>query len=97
MIASREEEVYPVGNFFDVDRFFVGALFEDELFEVEEGSFVGHFLPYLNAGSPGVVCVALRTIGTLSVLLDEFYIEGLLQDCSLEGFLLYGNLHFDSS
>ena len=97
MISLREEEVYAVRYFFDVDCLFVCALLKDELFEVEKGSLVWYFLPYLDNGSPGVVCVRFGAVGTLSVLLYKFDVECLLEYCAFKGFLLHSDLQLSSS
>lgn len=97
MVALREEEIDPVRHFFDIDCFFVSALLEDELFEVEECALVRDFLPHLNNSAPCVVGVGFGALGTLSVLLHELDLEGLLEDGALEGFLLDGDLQSYSS
>lgn len=57
VVSLAEEEVDARVDFFDVDGVFVGAVLEDELFEIEEGAFVWDFLADLDVGSPGVVGV----------------------------------------
>jgi len=52
--ALEVEKVETVFDFTDVDGVFVSIVFENELFEVEEGSFVGDFLADLNTGAPSV-------------------------------------------
>lgn len=71
-------------------------MFEDELFEVEERSFVRNLLAHLYDGSPCIGCKTLRTIWTLVVCNDVFDLEGLLEDRPLIRFLLNSDFHFDS-
>ena len=75
----------------------MSGVFQDELFEVEEGSFVRDFLTHLYNSSPCVGCETFRTIWTLVVCNDVFDLKGLLEDGSLKCFLLDSDLHFDSS
>lgn len=56
MLSTRVEKVETVLDFFDGDGVLVGAVLEDELFEVEEGTLVIDFLPNLDEGAPGVLC-----------------------------------------
>lgn len=71
-------------------------MFQDELFEVEEGSFVRDLLAHLYDGSPCVGRKTLCTIWALVVCNDVFNLEGLLEDGPLKRFLLNSDLHFDS-
>jgi hypothetical protein len=75
----------------------VGVVFEDELFEVEECSFVRDFLPDLDDCLPGVGCVGLRAVRTLLVGNDKFTLEGLLEDSGCECFFLDGEFDSDST
>ena len=56
VIALGIKEVEAVFGLADVDGVFVGGMFEDELFEIEEGSLVRDFLSDLDYGAPGVGC-----------------------------------------
>ena len=71
-------------------------MFQDELFEVEESSFVRDLLAHLDNGSPCVRCETFCTIRALVVCNDVFDLESLLQDGPLKRFLLDGDLDFDS-
>ena len=53
-------------------------MFQNELFEVEEGAFVGDFLTNLDDGFPCILGICLSTVRTLLVGYDEFDFEGLL-------------------
>lgn len=75
---------------------FMSGMFQDELFEVEESSFVRNLLTHLYDGSPCVGCKTLRTIWTLMVCNDVFNLKGLLEDGPLKRFLLDSNFDFDS-
>ena len=90
------EEVESVFGFADVDCVFVGGVLEDELFEVEEGSFVGNFLADLDDSAPGIGSEGLGAVRTLVVVHHVFHFKRLLQDRSLESFLLDSNLDLDS-
>lgn len=70
-------------------------MFEDELFEVEERSFVRDLLAYLYNCSPCVGCKTLCAVWTLMVCNDVFDLECLLEDGPLKRFLLDSNFHFD--
>lgn len=72
-------------------------MFQNELFEVEEGSFVGDLLAHLDDGSPCVRCEALCTIWTLVVCNDILDLEGLLENRPLKRLLLDSDFHFYSS
>ena len=76
--------------------FFMSGMFQDELFKVEESTFVRNLLAHLYDGSPSVGCKALRTIWALVVRNDVFNFEGLLQDGPLKRLLLNGDFHLDS-
>ncbi len=77
--------------------FFMSGMFQDELFEVQESSFVRDLLAHLYDGSPCVGCETLCTIWTLVVCNDVLYLKSLLEDGPLKRFLLNGDFHFDSS
>ena len=74
----------------------MGGMFQNELFEVEKSTLVWNFLAHLYNGSPCVGCKTLCTVWALVVRNDVFNFEGLLEDGSLEGFLLNGDFHFDT-
>ena len=54
MISLRIEKVQAIFDLFNIYCLFVGRVFEDELFEIEEGSLMWDFLPYLDYSSPGI-------------------------------------------
>lgn len=55
MTPLREEEIETILDFFNADSIFICAVFEDELFEVEERPFMVDFLADLNESFPGVL------------------------------------------
>ena len=71
-------------------------MFQDELFEIEESSFVRNLLAHLYDGSPRVGCETLRTIRALVVRNYIFDLESLLENSALERFLLDSDFDFDS-
>ena len=73
------------------------VIFEDELFEVEECSFVRDFLTDLNGCFPGIFGVSFSTIGTLLICYNVFDIECLLKDGGGEGFFLDGEFYSNST
>jgi len=97
VVSRGEEEIDTVVNFLDVDCIAVSAVLEDKLLEVEESTLVGDLLADLDDGAPCVVCETLLTIGALLVGLNELDFEGLLEDGSLESFLLDGDLQLDTT
>ena len=97
MVSLGVEKVKAVFGFAYVDGVFVRRVFEDELFEVEEGSFMGDFLADLDDCAPGVGCEGFGAVGTLVIVHHVLHFKGLLQNCSLKSFLLNGDLDFYSS
>jgi len=97
VVALREEEVYPVVHFFDVDCVLVRAVLEDELLEVQERALVRDFLPDLHAGAPGVVGVGLCAVGALVVVLRVLDFERLLHYRALVELRLHRDLDFYAS
>ena len=74
----------------------MSVVFEDELFEVQEGAFVRDFLADLDDGFPGMFRVSFGTVWTLLVCYYEFAFERLLEDGGSEGFFLNGEFDSDS-
>ena len=75
----------------------MSVVFEDELFEVQEGAFVGDFLPDLNEGFPSMFGVGFCAVRTLLICHNEFAFECLLEDGRSESFFLNGEFHSDST
>ena len=71
-------------------------MFQNELFEVEESTFVWNLLAHLDDGSPCVGRKTFCTVWALVVCNDVFHFEGLLEDGPLKGFLLNSDFHFDT-
>ncbi len=74
----------------------MGGMLQDELFKIEESSFMRDLLTHLYNGSPCVGGETLCTIWTLVVCNDVFNLEGLLEDGPLKRFLLDSDFHFYS-
>lgn len=55
MLLRREEEIESIFNFCYRDTVPIGVVLENELFEVQEGTFVVDFLSDLDHRSPGVL------------------------------------------
>lgn len=72
----------------------MSVVFQDELFEVQEGAFVGDFLADLDQGFPSMFGVGFGAVGTLLICYNEFAFERLLENGGSESFLL--NCEFDS-
>ena len=66
----------------------MSVMFKNELFKVEECSFVRHFLSYLNDGFPSMFSVCFGTVWTLLVSYYKLAFKSLLENCGCEGFLL---------
>ena len=54
VIPLSVEEIQSILDLLDVERISMSGVFEDQLFEVEEGSFVRDFLSNLNDRPPGI-------------------------------------------
>ena len=76
--------------------FFMGGMFQDELFQVEKSTFVRDLLAHLYDSSPCVGCKTLCTIWALVVCNNVFKFERLLKDGPLKRFLLNRDFHFYS-
>jgi hypothetical protein len=92
--TGRKVEIEAVFDLANVGGFFMGMVFEDELFEVEECAFMGNLLTDLDYGFPGVEGVCFCAVGTLLVGHDEFAFKRLLKDGRGKCFFL--NREFDS-
>ena len=57
VIPLGEEEIQTVLRFLDVHGILVGAVLQNQLLQVQEGTLVGDLLANLNRGSPCVVGV----------------------------------------
>lgn len=84
MVALCVEEVETVFGLADVDGVAVGVVFEDQLFEIEEGAFVRDLLADLHARTPGICGVRFRAVGALVVGYDVLNLEALLENCTFE-------------
>ena len=81
------EKVQTVPNLLHGNGVFLSAMFEDKLFQEQEGALVWNFLPDLNEGFPSVFSGKPCAIWTLSVLDEEFDLEDLLEDRGSEDLL----------
>jgi hypothetical protein len=84
VLFAGVEKVESILGFFDSDRVLVGAVFEDELLEVEECPFVVDFLSHLDESPPCVLGSQPGAFGTLSVSDNELDLKDLLQNGSRE-------------
>jgi len=75
-----KEEIQSILDFSDRNTIPIGVVFENELFDVEESTFVVDFLSDLNERSPGVLRSESGTFGTLSSLNNVFDFEDLLKN-----------------
>jgi|LauGreDrversion4_2_1035121.scaffolds.fasta_scaffold1133247_2 hypothetical protein len=90
-------EIKTITCLLDSDCFFMSFMSQDQLFEVEESSFVMYTLSYLYLTCPGVRSPSLLTIITLLVLNYKFHSESLLKHSVVLNFLLNNKLHFHAS
>ena len=72
------EEVQTVLHFLQGNCILLRPMLQDELFKVQECTFMRDFLPDLNKGLPGVLRSQSRTVRTLSVLNQVFDFKYLL-------------------
>jgi hypothetical protein len=91
-----ELEVKAIIHVLDVKAFFGCIVLNDELLEEKESPLVVNPLTNLHLGDPQVGCVCLFTITALLVCNDKLYDEALLEECSIEYFLLHSELHFNT-
>ena len=80
MRAVRVVKVEAVADLFDRDGVLLRAVFEDELFEEQEGALVRHFLAHLHERFPGVFRGEAGAVGALAVLDEVLDLEYLLKD-----------------
>lgn len=87
MISLRIVKVQPVFHFFDRYRLLLQSILQNKLLEVQEGSFMRHFLPNLYDCLPCVFSSESSTVGALGSLNNILHLEDLLnyrRDKSLE-------------
>jgi len=94
VISCRKEKVDTVVHLLDIDGVLVRAVLQNRLLEVQKGPLVGHLLPHLHTGTPGVVGIALGAVGALLVVLCVFHLEALLHDGALANLGLHRDLYF---
>lgn len=80
MALLTVEEVQTVPYFLHGDGVFLGSVFENELFEEQEGAFVLDFLSDLDEGFPGVFGGESCAVWTLGILNEELDLEDLFKD-----------------
>jgi hypothetical protein len=97
VVSLSKVEVKTILGFLNVNGILVSTVLEDDLLEVEEGSLVRDLLTNLNSSAPGVVGIGLLTVGALLRGDDVFHLKCLLDDGTLEGFLLDRDLHLDTA
>lgn len=97
MISLRKVEIQAILSFLNVDCILVGAGLQNQLLQVQERPLVRDLLPNLDRGSPGVVCITLLAVIALLGRNHVFHLECLLNDGALEGLLLNGDLHFNTT
>ena len=91
-----ELEVKAIIHVLDVKAFFGCIVLNDELLEEEESPLVVNPLTDLHLGHPQVRCVCLFTITALLVCNYELYDKALLEECSIEYFLLHSELDLNA-
>jgi len=74
------EKVQAISDLLHGNGIFLSPVFEDKLFEEQEGALVRNFLPDLNEGFPSVFGGKPRAVWTLCVLDEELDLEDLLED-----------------
>ena len=74
------EKVQAISDLLHGNGIFLSPVFEDKLFEEQEGALVWNFLPDLNEGFPSVFGGKPRAVWTLCVLDEELDLEDLLED-----------------
>lgn len=74
----------------------MGIVFEDELFEVKEGSFVNGLLSSLNHSIPGIFCFYTLAFVALHGMNHKFNHKNLLQNRRSKNLFLNGELDFQS-
>ena len=89
-------EVKAIIHVLDVKAFLSCVVLNDELLQEKESPLVVNSLANLHLGDPQVRCVCLFTITALLVCNYELYDEALLEECSIENFLLYSELDLNT-
>ena len=92
VVPLGKEEVDTVVDFLDVDCVLVGAMLQNQLFQVQERPLMRHLLSDLYRRSPCVVGVALGAVWTLVVVLCELDLEALLHDGAFVDLRLHRDL-----
>jgi hypothetical protein len=91
-----ELEVKAIIHVLDIKAFLSCIVLDDELLEEKESPLVVNSLTNLHLGHPQVRCVCLFTITTLLVCNYELYDKALLEECSIEYFLLNSELDLNT-
>ena len=78
VVALCVKKIQAIFCFPDVYCVFVSGVFEYELFEVEEGSFMRDFLTDLDDRTPGIGGEGFRTVGALVIIYHVLDFESLL-------------------
>jgi hypothetical protein len=74
------EKVQTIPNLLDRDRVLLCVMLEDQLLEVQESTFVRHFLSHLDEGFPSVFGGEFCAVRALAVLDEVLNFECLFQD-----------------
>ena len=80
MTLLTVEKVQAVPHFPDGDGVFLDPVFEDKLFEEQEGTLMLNLLSDLNEGLPSIFCSESCTVWTLCVLDEKLDFEDLFED-----------------
>jgi hypothetical protein len=91
-----EKEVQAIRLIFDIDGICVGIVFQDELFEVKERSFVDGLLSGLHHGIPGIFCFYSLAFVALHGMNHKLNHKNLLQNRRCKNLFLNGELDFQS-
>lgn len=78
MTSLRVVKVKTIFDLFDRNRILVRSVFENELLEIQESTFMIDFLPHLDNGLPSVLCSKFCAVRALSVQDDVLNLEYLL-------------------
>jgi hypothetical protein len=97
VITLRKVEIQTILRFLNIDSILVRTGLQNQLLQEQERPLVWDLLSNLDRGSPGVVCITLLAVITLLGCNHIFYLECLLNDGALEGLLLDGDLHLDTT
>jgi hypothetical protein len=91
-----EIEIHTIPKHFDAQTTTMGTVLENELFQVQKCTFMGHALTNLNEGPPGSLSKLGLALKALLIPDDENYSEGLLKDGTLLDLFLNGHTDLES-